>query len=86
MPARFAAFNDAGFGFDNAGAGRLDPLDDRGIAAVLVAAASARIGDGQSTLFDGVISAANRCAADQGFAIGVPLREALHRWQEKTMS
>ena len=86
VPARFAAFNDAGFGFENAGAGRLGPLDERGIAAVLVAAASARIGDGQSTLFDGVISAVNRRATEQGFAVGVPLRQALHDWQEKTMS
>ncbi len=83
VPACFAAFNDAGFGFDNAGAGRLGPLDTRGIPAVLVAAASARIGDGQSTLFDGVISAVNRHAEDLGFKAGVPLRQALHEWQEK---
>lgn len=82
VPARFLAFNDAGFGFENAGTGRLEPLAARGIPAVLVAAESARIGDGLSTLLDGVISAVNQCAGLAGFRKGLPLRDALRHWQQ----
>jgi len=70
-----AAFNDAGVGKDNAGIGRLGPLDDRGVAAVTVSAASARIGDGMSTLEDGVISHVNRAAARLGATEGGRLRD-----------
>lgn len=77
VPARFAAFNDAGFGVDEAGAGRLVPLADMGVAAVLVDCMSARIGDGRSTLDDGVISSANTAAAAVGFRKGLKLSEAL---------
>jgi hypothetical protein len=80
VAARFAAFNDAGFGMDEAGAGRLPYLDERGIAAVVVATSSAEIGNGRSTLFDGIISRANARAAENGFENGMPLAEALSRW------
>lgn len=71
---RFAAFNDAGIGKERAGIGRLAPLDARGIPAVTVAASSARIGDGLSTYYDGIISALNGTAAGLGGAMGMPLR------------
>ena len=64
--ARAALYNDAGIGIDDAGITRLPALDARGIAAVTVSAASARIGDGRSTLLDGIISAANERAAATG--------------------
>jgi hypothetical protein len=66
-----AAFNDAGIGIDRAGVGRLTALDARGIAAITVSAASARIGDARSTLRDGVISAANDTADALGAEVGL---------------
>lgn len=77
--AAFAAFNDAGVGKDGAGIGRLGPLDDRDVAAVTVSAASARIGDGLSTLADGVISYANTAAARLGAVEGGRLRDLVGR-------
>lgn len=74
-----AAFNDAGVGKDNAGIGRLGPLDDRGVAAVTVSAASARIGDGMSTVEDGVISHVNAAAARLGATEGERLRDLVDR-------
>jgi len=64
--ARAALYNDAGIGIDGAGITRLPALDARGIAAVTVSAASARIGDGRSTLLDGIISAVNEHAGANG--------------------
>jgi uncharacterized protein YunC (DUF1805 family) len=74
-----AAFNDAGVGKDDAGIGRLGPLDDRGVAAVTVSAASARIGDGVSTVEDGVISHVNVAAARLGATEGERLRDLVGR-------
>jgi uncharacterized protein YunC (DUF1805 family) len=74
-----AAFNDAGVGKDNAGIGRLGPLDDRGVAAVTVSADSARIGDGVSTVEDGVISHVNETAARLGATEGERLRDLVDR-------
>lgn len=80
--AKLAAFNDAGVGKDQAGLGRLPLLEERGISAVTVSAISARIGDGASTLDDGIISAANAGARRLGAEPGMPLAhlvEALQR-------
>lgn len=63
-------FNDAGFGADRAGAASLPILDSDGIAAATVAADSARIGDGKSTLTQGVISAVNETAYGLGVRVG----------------
>ena len=60
---RFAFFNDAGFGVDRAAAACLPILDSEGIAAATVAADSACIGDGQSMLTQGIISAVNETAS-----------------------
>ncbi len=65
--AALALFNDAGGG---KGTSRLPALQARGIAAATVAAASARIGDAQSTWADGVISAANEWAEALGAGPG----------------
>lgn len=67
---RLVFFNDAGFGADRAGAASLPLLDSDGIAAATVAADSARIGDGQSTLTQGVISAVNDTAYQLGARVG----------------
>lgn len=74
-----AFFNDAGIGIDRAGLGRLSPLDRRGIAAVTVSAASARIGEAASTL-DGIVSAANETARARGATEGSPARDLVMRW------
>jgi len=63
-------FNDAGFGADRGGVLALPELDREGIAALAVAAQSARIGDGRSTLQDGTISDVNTTAYRLGARIG----------------
>ena len=73
MAALAAVYNDAGGGIDDAGMSRLPALDERGIAAATVGAATARIGDGRSTYDDGRIShvneAAARCGARPGMSV-----------------
>jgi hypothetical protein len=78
-----ALFNDAGFGADRAGAAGLQILDEAGIAAVTVAAFSARIGDGRSTLRHGVISEVNRSACRLGARIGGSALALAHAVTEK---
>lgn len=70
-----ALYNDAGIGKDEAGVSRLPALDDRGIAAATVSAASARIGDARSTYEDGVISRVNTRAAAFGLCAGMSARD-----------
>ena len=73
VAALAAVYNDAGGGIDDAGMSRLPALDERGIAAATVGAATARIGDGRSTYDDGRIShvneAAARCGARPGMSV-----------------
>ena len=77
VKARFAAFNDAGLGMDEAGVGRLAPLDRCGIAAAVVSHTSAEIGNGRSTLYDGVISRVNTASQRLGCKPGIKLADAL---------
>lgn len=72
LAPRLIFFNDAGFGADRGGVLGLDILDRAGVAGVAVAAASARIGDGRSTLQDGTISFFNSAAALLGAHVGSP--------------
>jgi hypothetical protein len=72
---RAALYNDAGIGIDQAGTTRLPALQRRGIAAVTVAAMSARIGEARSTLCDGSISVANAVAEQLGARPGMPARD-----------
>jgi hypothetical protein len=74
VDALAALFNDAGIGIDDAGIGRLPALERRGIAAITVAADSARIGDAGSTFADGRLSCANGTAVRYGAEIGMPAR------------
>jgi hypothetical protein len=74
-----AVYNDAGVGIDDAGILRLPALEARGIAGACVSAFSARIGDGQSTLRDGFVSALNAHAAACGGEIGIPATELVAR-------
>lgn len=63
-------FNDAGFGADHGGVLALPELAREDIAAIAVAAQSARIGDGRSTLQDGTISDVNKVAYRLGARVG----------------
>jgi hypothetical protein len=56
---------------------RLPALDSRGIAALTVAAESARIGDARSSYEDGVLSRVNRRAAALGLKPGMTARDAV---------
>jgi hypothetical protein len=68
--------SDGGIGKNRSGISALDEVDADGIAGASVDAMSARMGDGQSTYFDGVISAMNRTAHAKGVRVGQPAREA----------
>ncbi len=74
-----AVFNDAGIGIEDAGIGRLGPLDQRGIAAFVVRADSARIGEARSS-YEGIISVVNETAARLGAVPGANAAEVLERW------
>ncbi len=82
-PGFAAAFNDAGIGIEQAGIGRLAALEARGIAAITVAAMSARIGEARSTFEDGVISAANPTAVRLGAIVGNAAKALLLDWTHK---
>jgi len=75
-----AVFHDAGVGIDGAGLTRLPALDQRGIAAITVEAASARIGDARSIFEEGVVSALNAAAMRLGARHGLPARDLVRRW------
>jgi hypothetical protein len=77
----FAAFfNDAGIGMEEAGTTRLPALDRRGIAALVIAASSARIGEARSTLVDGVVSRLNETARRLGAREGERALALATRW------
>lgn len=78
-PVLAAIYSDAGIGIDRAGITRLAALDARGIAAATVSVWSARIGDAQSTLDEGFITAANACATALGAEIGISCKELTNR-------
>ena len=75
VQAMVAVFNDAGVGIDEAGIGRLEPLEKQGIAACTVANTSARIGDSRSTYQHGVISHLNNRATQFGALVGQTVKE-----------
>ncbi|WP_077002896.1 hypothetical protein [Variovorax sp. KK3] len=68
--------SDGGIGKNQSGLSALEAVEPDGIVGCSVSALSARMGDGQSTYFDGVISAANRHARDKGVKVGQSAREA----------
>lgn len=70
-------FNDAGVGKDNAGRAALDLLQSHDLAACTVAHTSACIGQAQSTLDGGLISAANASAQALGIEVGRPCRQSV---------
>lgn len=68
--------SDGGIGKNNSGISALDDVVPDGIPGASVSALTARMGDGQSTYFDGVISAMNSLAEAKGVRIGQTAREA----------
>jgi uncharacterized protein YunC (DUF1805 family) len=68
--------SDGSIGKNNSGISALPEVDVDGIAGASVDAMTARMGDGQSTYFDGVISAVNWTAAAKGVKVGQTAREA----------
>jgi len=68
--------SDGGIGKNQSGISALQDVEADGIAGASVDALTARMGDGQSTYFDGVISAANSVARAKGVRVGQTAREA----------
>lgn len=68
--------SDGGIGKNQSGLTALEAVEADGIVGCSVSALSARMGDGQSTYFDGVISAANKHARAKGVIVGQSAREA----------
>lgn len=68
--------SDGAMGKDDSGIAALAPANDAGIPGAAVSAATARMGDGHSTYFDGVISACNGLAFAAGVRVGQSAREA----------
>ncbi|HYD07073.1 MAG TPA: hypothetical protein VEC60_15160 [Reyranella sp.] len=83
MRPRLILFNDAGPGIERAGIHGLEVLEQAGVAAAAVAARSARIGDGRSTLQDGRISALNGPAYRLGARVDEPALALARRVAEK---
>ncbi len=71
-----AFYNDAGMGKRNAGRSRLAWLQQAGIMAATVSAASARIGEGMDTYQNGIISYANDHAGRAGIRRDMKASEA----------
>ncbi len=85
MPAYIADFgvpfagiitNDVGMAKDESGIAGLKELDKVGVPAATVSCDSARVGDAQSTYFDGLVSALNQTAERIGVRKGQPARQA----------
>lgn len=64
------AFNDAGGGKDDAGRVALRELQAVGVLAILYAHTSARIGEAQDGLDNGVVNGLNELALAQGLQLG----------------
>lgn len=68
--------SDGGMGLDNSGIAALAIVEQEGIAGASVDARTARMGDGLSTYYDGIICAANAGARDAGVVQGMPASQA----------
>ncbi|MEP9386045.1 hypothetical protein [Mesorhizobium sp. KR9-304] len=68
--------SDGGTGKNDSGITALDPAAQAGIAGAAVDALTARMGDGHSTYFDGIVSAANRLAIAKGVTVGMRATDA----------
>jgi hypothetical protein len=68
--------SDGSIGKNESGITALADVDADGIPGASVDARTARMGDGQSTYFDGIISAVNKTAAAKGVKVGQTARVA----------
>ena len=71
------AYNDAGGGKDDAGRVALRELQAVGVLAILYAHTSARIGEAQDGLDNGVVSGLNDLALAQGLQLGMRISHAV---------
>ena len=76
-----SVFNDAGVGKDSAGLAALDFLQAHGLAACTVSHSSARIGEAQSTVNDGIVSYQNALALALGIATGHSCQQVIDKLQ-----
>lgn len=74
-----SVFNDAGVGRDQAGLAALPFLQSHGLAACTVGYMSARIGETNSTLTDGLISNSNALALALGAEPGKSYRQVMNK-------
>lgn len=82
LHAAAAIFNDAGVGYDRAGIGGLDFLQEFGVAAAAIGYDTARIGDGADMMAHGIVTHANRVAISLGVGSGQSCRDAAARLQQ----
>jgi hypothetical protein len=68
--------SDGGIGKNRSGLVALEAVNRSGLAGASVSAASARMGDGRSTYYDGEVSAMNALAAAKGVKVGQKATEA----------
>lgn len=68
--------SDGGIGKNDSGITALPVANEAGIAGASVSALSARMGDGHSTYYDGVVSACNELARSKGVQEGMSAMEA----------
>lgn len=68
--------SDGAMGRDRAGVAALEPTNRAGIPGAAVSAMSARMGDGHSTYYDGIITAVNGLAFEAGVRVGQNARQA----------
>ena len=76
-PPGLAVFNDAGIGLDKAGVKGLEILNVADVASCTVSHETARIGEANSTLATGRISAVNARAEGYGIRTGQTCAEAI---------
>lgn len=71
--------SDGGMGKNNSGVAAMPVLQAEGLAGASVSAMTARMGDGRSTYFDGIVSACNWLAEAKGVHVGQTAIEAADR-------
>lgn len=71
------AFNDAGGGKDGAGRVALHALQAVGVLAILYAHTSARIGEAQDGLDNGIVNGLNERALAHGLSLGMRVSDAV---------
>ena len=68
--------SDGGGGREDSGMAGMEAVNASGLAGATVSARTAKMGDGLSSYYDGVISAANQLARAAGVEVGMTAQEA----------